>query len=60
MHDFGADKMAAMRMVQDGVWLGSLVLDFDSHQHMDAIYLKSKMNEATNAIKYVLPEIEED
>ena len=60
MHDFGADKMAAMRMVQDGVWLGSLVLDFDSHQQMDAIYLKSKMSEATNAIKYVLPEIEED
>ena len=60
MHDFGADKMAAMRMMQDDVWLGNLVLDFDIHQPLDAVYLKSKMGEATNAIKYVLPEIEED
>lgn len=60
MHEFGADKMAAMRMMRDDVWLGNLVLDFDLHYPMDAVYLKSRMGEATNAIKYVLPEIEED
>lgn len=60
MHEFGADKMAAMRMMQDEVWLGNLVLDFDLHYPMNAAYLKSKMSEASDAIKYVLPEIEED
>lgn len=60
MHNFGTDRMAAMRMMEDGVWLGSIVLDFDENRQLEAVWLKEKMSEAANIIKYKLPEIEEE
>ena len=59
MHSIGTEKMAAMRMMDGRVWLGNIVLDFDSHQQLEPVYLKEKMGEAANVIKYILPEIEE-
>lgn len=59
MHNFGADRMAAMRMIEDGVWLGNIVLDFDESKQIEAVWLKEKMGETANNIKYKLPEIEE-
>lgn len=59
MHSIGTEKMAAMRMMDGSLWLGNIVLDFDSHQELEAAYLKSKMGEAANVVKYILPEIEE-
>lgn len=59
MHSIGTEKMAAMRMMDGGLWLGNIVLDFDSHQQLEAVYLKEKMGEAANVVKYILPEIEE-
>lgn len=59
MHSIGTEKMAAMRMMDDTLWLGNIVLDFDSHQELEAVYLKGKMGDAANVVKYILPEIEE-
>lgn len=59
MHSIGTEKMAATRMMDDTLWLGNIVLDFDSHQELEAVYLKGKMGDAANVIKYILPEIEE-
>lgn len=59
MHNFGTDRMAAMRMMEDGVWLGNIVLDFDESKQIEAVWLKEKMGETANNIKYKLPEIEE-
>lgn len=60
MHDFGTDRMAAMRMMDNEVWLGNIVLDFDDSRQLEAVWLKEKMGEVANIIKYKLPEIEED
>ena len=59
MHNFGTDRMAAMRMMEDGVWLGNIVLDFDESKQIEAVWLKEKMGETANNIKYKLPEIDE-
>lgn len=59
MHNFGTDRMAAMRMMDDGVWLGNIVLDFDERRELEAVWLKERMGEIANNIKYKLPEIEE-
>lgn len=59
MHSIGTEKMAAMRMMDGRLWLGTIVLDFDNHQQLEPIYLKAKMAEAANVVKYILPEIEE-
>lgn len=59
MHNFGTDRMAAMRMMEDGVWLGNIVLDFDESKQIEAVWIKEKMGETANNIKYKLPEIEE-
>lgn len=59
MHSFGTDRMAAMRMMNDDIWLGNIVLDFDEARHLEAVWLKEKMGEVANTVKYKLPEIEE-
>lgn len=59
MHSFGTDRMAAMRMMNDDIWLGNIVLDFDEARQLEAVWLKEKMGEVANTIKYKLPEIEE-
>lgn len=59
MHNFGTDRMASMRMMDDGVWLGNIVLDFDESRELEAVWLKERMGEIANNIKYKLPEIEE-
>lgn len=60
MHNFGTDRMAAMRMMDGEVWLGNIVLDFDEGRQLEAVWLKEKMGEVANIVKYKLPEIEED
>lgn len=59
MHNFGIDKMVAKRMMEGEVWLGNIVLDFDQNHVIDPIWIKTKLSEATDIIKYKLPEIEE-
>lgn len=60
MHNIGTEKMAVYRMMDDDdVWLGNVVLDFDEHQKIEPVYLRDKMGEVANTIKYILPEIEE-
>jgi hypothetical protein len=59
MHSIGTEKMAAFRMMDDKLWLGNIVLDFDQHQELQPVYLKDKMGEVANVVKYILPEIEE-
>lgn len=59
MHNFGTDRMAAMRMMDGEVWLGNLVLDFDLMRDLEVVWLKEKMGEAAHIIKYKLPEIDE-
>lgn len=59
MHNFGIDKMVAKRMMEGEVWLGNIVLDFDQNYVIDPIWIKTKLSEATDIIKYKLPEIEE-
>ena len=59
MHNFGIDKMVAKRMMEGDVWLGNIVLDFDKSYELDPTWLKTKLGEATDIIKYKLPEIEE-
>ena len=58
MHNFGIDRMVAMRMMDKEVWLGNIVLDFEESHELDAVYLKSKLGEAADIIKYRLPEVE--
>lgn len=59
MHNFGIDQMVAKRMMEGEVWLGNIVLDFDKNHVIDPIWIKTKLSEATDIIKYKLPEIEE-
>ena len=59
MHNFGIDKMVAKRMMEGEVWLGNIVLDFDQSHAIDPMWLKTKLSEATDIIKYKLPEIED-
>lgn len=59
MHNFGIDQMVAKRMMEGEVWLGNIVLDFDQNHVIDPIWIKTKLSEATDIIKYKLPEIEE-
>lgn len=59
MHSIGTEKMAAFRMMDNKLWLGNIVLDFDQHQELQPVYLKDKMGEAANVVKYILPEIED-
>ena len=59
MHNFGIDKMVAKRMMEGDVWLGNIVLDFDKSYELDPTWLKTKLGEATDIVKYKLPEIEE-
>lgn len=59
MHNFGIDKMVAKRMMEGEVWLGNIVLDFDQSHTIDPMWLKTKLSEATDIVKYKLPEIEE-
>ena len=58
MHNVGIDRMVAMRMMDKEVWLGNIVLDFEESHELDAVYLKSKLGEAADIIKYRLPEVE--
>ena len=60
MHSIGTEKMAAYRMMDGQLWIGNIVLDFDLHQELEAVYLKDKMGDVANSVKYVLPEIEEE
>ena len=59
MHNFGIDKMVAKRMMEGDVWLGNIVLDFDKSCELDPTWIKTKLGEATDIVKYKLPEIEE-
>lgn len=59
MHNFGIDKMVAKRMMEGDVWLGNIVLDFDKSYELDPTWIKTKLGEATDIVKYKLPEIEE-
>lgn len=59
MHQLGTDKMMAVRMVNDGVWQGNVVIDFDNVE-VDMEAVKTKLYEARANIQYILPEIEEE
>lgn len=59
MHNFGTDRMVAKRMLDGEVWIGSIVLDFEASQHIEAVQLRECTADAANIIKYILPEIEE-
>lgn len=59
MHNFGTDRMVARRMMDGEVWLGSIVLDFDASHELEIVYLKECTADASNIIRYILPEIEE-
>ena len=59
MHNFGTDKMVARRMMDGEVWLGSIVLDFEASHELEIVYLKECTADASNIIRYILPEIEE-
>lgn len=59
MHNFGTDKMVARRMMDGEVWLGSIVLDFEATHELGIAWLKECTADASNIIRYVLPEIEE-
>lgn len=58
MHNFGTDKMVARRMMDGEVWLGSIVLDFEASHELEIVYLKECTADASNIIRYILPEIE--
>lgn len=59
MHQLGTDKMAAVRMVNDGVWQGNVVIDFDDVDiNIEAV--KSALCDVRSNIQYLLPEIEEE
>lgn len=59
MHQLGTDKMVAVRMVNDGVWQGNVVIDFDNVE-IDIEAVKAKLYDVRSNIKYILPEIEEE
>ena len=59
MHNFGTDKMVARRMMDGEVWLGSIVLDFEASHELEIVYLKECTADASNIIRYILPEIDE-
>lgn len=59
MHQLGTDKMMAVRMVNDGVWQGNVVIDFDNVD-IDIEAVKAKLYDVRSNIKYILPEIEEE
>lgn len=58
MHNIGTDKMCAVRMKEDGVWMGNIVVDFDD-RYIDEEIVKEKLMEARTIVQYMLPEIEE-
>lgn len=59
MHNFGTDRMVARRMMDGEVWLGSIVLDFEASHELEIVYLKECTADASNIIRYILPEIDE-
>ena len=59
MHNFGTDKMVARRMMDGEVWLGSIVLDFEASHELEIVYLKECTADASNIIRYILPEFDE-
>ena len=59
MQNFGTDKMVARRMMDGEVWLGSIVLDFEASHELEIVYLKECTADASNIIRYILPEIDE-
>lgn len=59
MHQLGTDKMMAVRMVNDGVWQGNVVIDFDDVD-IDIEAVKSALYDVRSNIQYILPEIEEE
>lgn len=58
MHQIGTDQMVAVRMKEDEVWKGNIVVDFDSNT-LDIDNVKSRLMEAKAIVKYMLPEFEE-
>jgi hypothetical protein len=54
----GTDQMVAVRMKEDEVWKGNIVVDFDGNT-LDIDQVKSKLMEAKAIVKYMLPEFEE-
>ena len=58
MHQLGTDKMMAVRMVNDGVWQGNVVIDFDNVD-IDIEAVKSALYDVRSNIQYILPEIED-
>lgn len=58
MHQLGTDKMVAVRMVNDGLWQGNVVIDFDNVE-IDIEAVKSALYDARSNIQYILPEIED-
>lgn len=59
MHNIGTTQMCAVRMVENEVWKGNIVIDFDNDT-IDEGKVREKLNEARTIIKYMLPEIEEN
>lgn len=58
MHQIGTDQMVAVRMKEDDVWKGNIVVDFDGNT-LDIDNVKSRLMEAKSIVKYMLPEFEE-
>ena len=58
MHTIGTDKMCAVRMTDEEVWKGNIVVDFDGTP-IDEGYIKERLNEARTIIQYMLPDIDE-
>jgi hypothetical protein len=59
MHQLGTDKMVAVRMMNEGIWQGNVVIDFDNVE-IDIEAVKAKLYDVRSNIKYILPEIEEE
>jgi hypothetical protein len=59
MHQLGTDKMVAVRMMNEGIWQGNVVIDFDNVE-IDIEAVKTKLYDVRSNIKYILPEIEEE
>lgn len=58
MHQLGTDKMVAVRMMNEGIWQGNVVIDFDNVD-IDIEAVKSALYDVRSNIQYILPEIEE-
>ena len=58
MHQLGTDKMVGVRMVNDGVWQGNVVIDFDN-VNIDIEAVKNALYDVRSNIQYILPEIED-